>query len=182
MLYPQVPGTRADGFRMHSLWYKVLTRNQFVPKTIRSLLSVWTAWTFEIKMPRKTRRLSSAWTLLLQVRELRESCCRCNNKLTWFIVVYSCLLPIWTLYEGTQLHDSNCGSSCDNKLKDIGKLSFGLARDKKLRGSMQALMPGPNLKDDWDWLFKGRIPGILQIYSALGAELSASPSKRSSMY
>jgi hypothetical protein len=86
------------------------------------------------------------------------------------------------LYEGTQLHDSNCGSSCDNKLKDIGKLSFGLARDKKLRGSMQALMPGPNLKDDWDWLFKGRIPGILQIYSALGAELSASPSKRSSMY
>jgi hypothetical protein len=80
------------------------------------------------------------------------------------------------LYEGAQLHDSKCGSSCENKLKDIGKLCFGMARDKKLGGLKHVEMPGPTLKDDWDWLFKSRIPGILQIYSALGAELSAPPS------
>ena len=70
------------------------------------------------------------------------------------------------------MHDSSCGASCSNMLKDVGKLLFGVMRDQKGAFTLLEKMPG-TLHEYWNWLFKSRVPGILQIYNALGAKCSA---------
>lgn len=87
-------------------------------------------------------------------------------------MTFRCMLPLWTLFGEVQLHDSKCGASCSNILKDVGKLVFGVMRDQKASFTLLDKFPG-TLQEDWEWLFKSRVPGILQMYNALETKWSS---------
>jgi hypothetical protein len=45
-------------------------------------------------------------------------------------------------------------------------------RDQKASFTLLEKLPG-TLQEDWEWLFKSRVPGILQMYNALETRWSS---------
>jgi len=76
------------------------------------------------------------------------------------------LLPLWALYEDGLVHNSLCGSSCNNNLSDYGKMIFAMARDRTLP-KLRQLIPQGTHDENWKWMFRSRIPGIMQLFGGL---------------
>ena len=100
-----------------------------------------------------------------------------------------CLLPVWCLYEdrkvrriptncitysdvnGMQVHDGSCGFGCKQPLSDVAKMTFSMAAEGSI---LPGVVPQGTRQEQWTWLFKGRIPGILALFGALKAECTKS--------
>ena len=73
---------------------------------------------------------------------------------------------MWTLYDEVKLHDSHCGAACKNPLGDFGKMLLAMKREG-LFPQFKEIIPGSTHAEVWSWMFKSRIPGILQLFGGI---------------
>jgi hypothetical protein len=56
-------------------------------------------------------------------------------------------------------------------LSDVAKMTFSMAAEGSI---LPGVVPPGSRQEQWAWLFKGRIPGILVMFGALKAECTKS--------